>query len=274
MTTTTTTEKTTNISDIIDTLIEQRRKWEIGTFAASNAELYALLGGSLDLYLKVRKDMGLSKAVNELLCVNGIAYKSSTSLALKIVRLIFVGAGNESKLAHRAFTYARVLTVAADEGITAENLPKFIIDNNGIDELRRKAKGAITDGQKATRNREFAEAALSVQAEFTSVDMSDALQPVDGAQYSLALVRKNDDGSGSIVFGTNNIAAINTVLSIAGKALKTSAVQEIERKVEMSDAAQRAQNMERLKKEIEPQIGVRAPSQLPHSVTFSETVPA
>ena len=64
--------------------------------------------------------------------------------------------------------------------------------------------------------------------------------------YGLALVRKNSDGSGSIVFGTNNPAAVNTVLSIAGKNFKqrtTIAVQEAATK---QSAQFRAENVERL----------------------------
>ena len=36
--------KILGISQTIDALTEQRRRWEEGTYAASNEELYALLG--------------------------------------------------------------------------------------------------------------------------------------------------------------------------------------------------------------------------------------
>ena len=46
--------KILGISQTIDALTEQRRRWEEGTYAASNEELYALLGNTLDLFIKVR----------------------------------------------------------------------------------------------------------------------------------------------------------------------------------------------------------------------------
>jgi hypothetical protein len=247
---TNTTENKFKLSNIVDELIAQRQKWEQGTYAASNAELYTLLGNTLELFLKVRSNVGLSKAVTDLLNTYSIQHNSSTSLALKIVRLVFVGKGREKTIENRAYTYARVLTVATEAGITGEQLPQFIADNHGIDELRRQNKDGETDAEKAKRARDYADAALVSETAISDVIMSDSLQPVDGARYSLALVRKNEDGSGSIVFGTSNVTAVNTVLTIAGKALKDRAVQTAEQNVAKHDAEQRAENAERLTQEL------------------------
>lgn len=247
---TNTTENKFKLSNIVDELIAQRQKWEQGTYAASNAELYTLLGNTLELFLKVRSNVGLSKAVTDLLNTYSIQHNSSTSLALKIVRLVFVGKGREKKIENRAYTYARVLTVATEAGINGEQLPQFIADNHGIDELRRQNKDGETDAEKAKRARDYADAALVSETAISDVIMSDSLQPVDGARYSLALVRKNEDGSGSIVFGTNNAAAVNTVLTIAGKTLKERAAHTAEQNVAKHDAEQRAENAERLTQEL------------------------
>jgi nitrogen regulatory protein PII-like uncharacterized protein len=261
---TNTTENKFKLSNIVDELIAQRQKWEQGTYAASNAELYTLLGNTLELFLKVRSNVGLSKAVTDLLDTYSIQHNSGTSLALKIVRLVFVGKGREKKIENRAYTYARVLTVAAEAGITGEQLPQFIADNHGIDELRRQNKDGETDAEKAKRARDYADAALVGETAISDVIMSDSLQPVDGARYSLALVRKNEDGSGSIVFGTSNVTAVNTVLTIAGKTLKDRAAQAAEQSVTKHDAEQRAENAERLAQELlntgfQPQANVAAP---------------
>jgi hypothetical protein len=234
------------LSQAVNALIAQRKKWEEGTYAASNAELYKLLGDTLELFLAIRKDVGLSRAVTDLLDTYGVQHNSSTSLALKIVRLVFVGKGRETKIAKRAFTYARVLTVAAEAGVTGDKLPQFITDNHGIDEIRRQSTPGDSEADKAKRAREYAQAKLVAQAGIAPVSMIDDLQPVDGAQYSLALIRKNEDGTGSIVFGTNNVAAVNTVLTIAGKALKDRAAQADEMNVANQDAEHRATNAERL----------------------------
>ena len=84
--------------------------------------------------------------------------------------------------------------------------------------------------------------------------------------YSVALVRKNADGTGSIVFGTNNRTAIGTVMAIAGKALRDAAVIKAEADIARNDEAQRAANLERLVSEMvamqggfQPQMHVATP---------------
>ena len=56
-----------------------------------------------------------------------LTYNSSTTLSVKIVRLIFEGKEREGKLKQRAYSYARVLTVAAENSIVGDTLAKFII---------------------------------------------------------------------------------------------------------------------------------------------------
>lgn len=264
----TNTDKTTtksNLSATVSDLIAQRQKWEAGTFAASNTELYALLGNTLDLYLKVKQTTGLSRTVTDLLNTLGIGHNSSTSLALKVVRLVFVDKGRESKIERRAFTYARVITIAAEEGIVGATLPAFIVDNHGIDEIRRQNTNRQTEAGKAKQARDYGERALLSLNAIAPIAMTDALEPADGNQYSLALVRKNADGTGSIVFGTNNGAALNAVLTIAGKALKDQAVQTVERNIAEQDAQHRAENAEQLMQhmtavgQFQPQVQVNQP---------------
>lgn len=260
------------LSNIIDELIAQRQKWEDGTYAASNAELYTLLGNTLDLFLKVRADVGLSRAVSALLDTYGVQYNSATSLALKIVRLVFVGKGREKKIENRAYTYARVLTVAAAAGVTGKQLPQFIADRHGIDEIRRQDSTGETAAQKAQRSRDYAASALATQQQIASVDLTDQLQPADGAQFSLALVRKNEDGTGSIVFGTNNAAAVNAVLAIAGKDLREEAANAAEANVAKQDAEHRAENVERLAAELAAAQGFQPQMQI--TVPMTEMAPA
>ena len=64
---TTNTQNTFSITAVVEALIQDRCKWEEGSYAVSNSELYALLGRTLDLYLKVRADRALAKSVNHLL---------------------------------------------------------------------------------------------------------------------------------------------------------------------------------------------------------------
>ena len=263
---TTNTQNTFSITAVVEALIQDRCKWEEGSYAVSNSELYALLGRTLDLYVKVRADRALAKSVNHLLELYGITFNTRTRLSVKIVRLVFVGKGRERSMEHRAFAYARVLEVAAAAGTTGDALPQFIIDRHGVDEIRRQAGSGLTEAQKAQQARDYAEGALSTATAPTTIALTDDLQPADGDLYSVALVRKNADGTGSIVFGTNNRTAIGTVMAIAGKALRDAAVIKAEADIARNDEAQRAANLERLVSEMvamqggfQPQMHVATP---------------
>ncbi|KIN71451.1 hypothetical protein Z949_612 [Sulfitobacter guttiformis KCTC 32187] len=263
-----------DLSNAIEALAAQHRRWEAGTYAASNAELYALLGSTLDFFIKVRRNLDHCKAINRLMDIYKLTHNSQTSLALKVVRLVFVGTDRQNKIENRAFVYCRVIEVAAGEGIIGSELPQYIVDNHGIDEIRRKMPLSSSDTKSTHMAREFAEAMLADQAELFPVTMGDGLQPVDGARFSLALVRKNDDGTGSIVFGTNNMAAVNNVLNIAGKALKANVVKRVERSVAEADADQRALNLQQLMQSLPAPKVFQPELQLPETVTLTQPVTA
>ena len=256
---------------VIDEMIANRIKWQEGTYAASNAELYALLGNCLDLFNKAKDaKTGLAKAITEQLEARGIGFNSSTSLALKIVRLIFCAPGMEEKIVNRAFTYAKVLKIASDAGQTGSTLSQYITDNHGIDEIRRANKDGLTEAQKSKANKDYAETVLSSAEGLIAIEMVDALQPNDGEQFSLALVRRNADGTGSIVYGTPNVAAIKTVLALAGNELKEVAKQEVEASVAERSEQMRSINTQRLTKELTAKQGF-APT---ITVSAAEAIPA
>jgi len=212
----------------IEALVAKRVVWELGTYAAANAELYSILGDCLDLYIAVKRSYELPKGLNALLEAKGIGFNSSTSLELKLARLVFASAENTDKVHNRMFGYARVIRVAADANVTGKTLPQFIADNNGIEEIRRADKEGVSpaDKQKAQMEQARVQLIQPTNVElFSNFEMPDQLQPKDGEHFSLALVRKNADGTGSIVYGINNVAAVNVVLSIAGKALQEEAVK-------------------------------------------------
>jgi choline dehydrogenase-like flavoprotein len=235
-------------------MIENRIKWQNGTYAASNAELYAILGNCLELFNKAKDaKTGLAKAITEQLEERGIGYNSSTSLALKIIRLVFVGPNMEQTIASRAFSYARVLKVASDAGQTGDTLETFITDNHGIDELRRANKEGLSEADKAKQNKDYAETVLSDANGIMQIEMRDELQPADGEQFSLALIRKNTDGTGTIVFGTDKLVPIKTVLTMAGSQLKEQASQTEQAGVAKRNEEQRKANLISLSQEMEPQ---------------------
>jgi hypothetical protein len=242
----TTQTQTANFIATVNELVEKRIRWEQGTYAAANAELYSILGDCLDLYVKIKRSYDLPKGVNALLDERGVTYNASTSLELKLVRLVFADTNTAPQLQNRLFSYARVIRVATDANQSGITLAKFIADNHGIDEIRRAGKDGVSAADKQKAQIDHARIQLlerSAAELFSNFALPDTLEPTVGEHFSLALVRKNPDGTGSIVFGTSNTAAVETVLAIAGKNLKGEAVKAVEAEAAKRTAAVKQQNM-------------------------------
>jgi hypothetical protein len=147
------------------------------------------------------------------------------------------------------FSYARVIRIAAQANQSGQTLAKFITDNHGIDEIRRANSEGVKAEDKVKQQLELAQATLTQSSEyelFSNFALPDQLQPKDGQQVSLALVRKNADGTGSIVFGTNNVTAVSTVMALAGKEIQESAVKAAEVQSAKQVQAVKQQNLAEL----------------------------
>jgi hypothetical protein len=267
------------IADQINGVVEKRIRWEQGAYAAANAELYSILGDCLDLFIAVKRSYDLPKGVNSLMEDRGITYNASTSLELKLVRLIFADANTATQLQNRLFSYARVIRVAADAMQTGTTLAKFIVANHGIDEIRRASKDGVSaaDKQKAQIDNARVQFLEPNHEElFSGFGLPDTLEPKAGEHFSLALVRKNPDGTGSIVFGTSNTAVVESVLAIAGKSLKGEAVKAVEAEAAKRTAEVKQQNMAALAAAVAESHGQTANRFVPklNIQATSETLPA
>ena len=134
-----------------------------------------------------------------------------------------------------------MITVAAVDKPSTQSLHTFIANAGGIEEVRRNSLDKVNASVQRTERKQYAETVLDVRKPIveTKIELSDELQPSKDSvlPLSIALVRKNRDGSGSIVFGTANQAILNKLLEIAGKQLK-----EIEDAAKASD--QRAEQLQ------------------------------
>lgn len=203
------------ISAQLTSLSNKRSMWEAGSYKQSNDELYDILNGCYTLLLQLRGKTKLRKRLNAALEATGFPVQSNTSLELKVVRAVFGTNGN------RAYGYVRVLQVAAEmpHGMT---LPEFIEDRGGIEEIRRTPKSGITSADKAKQQRELAEQVLSDTTDVSGfVKLDDSLQPAkDSAfDFSVALIRKDKNGEGSIVFGSGKESLVKAILTEAGKVI-------------------------------------------------------
>lgn len=240
------------LSTVANNLIAQREVWQNGSYATSNAELHKLLGGCLDLYHVIKHDASLAKGLNEYLRLIGVKFTEHTSLELRIARLVFATPGAEQKVKNRVNAYARVIKVAAAHGQTSATISQFIVANHGIEEIRRSggktAKASPADIK--LQNRKLADAQYADPAApeiFAGFQLPEQLMPEAGQRYSVALVRRNPDGTGSIVFGTGNTAVVNTVLAAGGKGLVDKAHKQAETDLLKQQEVQLSQNLQAFK---------------------------
>lgn len=223
-------------------LVKQRETWEAGTYAASNAELYALLGQTLTLLYRVKRSTELSRGLNGFLTKLGFTFTDATSMETKLLRAVFADPTNLAKYKHRIYVYARVLAVAFEAKVTGTDLPEFIEQRGGIDEIRRDgSKAADKKVEKAAviNNAENALTFTECDTIATGIKLTADLMPADDQKFSLALLRMEADGTGSIVFGTNSKALVRSVLAIAGQKIDLNAEAERKRRRAAEVKAQR-----------------------------------
>jgi hypothetical protein len=232
----------------VSNLIAEREVWQKNAYASSNTQLYTLLGKCLDLYNTVKASSTLPRGLNEILRSLKVTFNEGTSLELRIVRLVFATPGSEKCVSTRVNAYARVIKVAAVHKQTAATLPQFIADNHGVEEIRRNGiNGNVQKPSEVNKSyRDRAENSLiapNIPTIFANFELPEVMMPMDGKRFSLALVRKNPDDTGSIVFATSNVTAVNAVLAIAGKDITDKRAKEIAEQLDKEAAAQRDENL-------------------------------
>ncbi|WP_343117240.1 hypothetical protein [Ostreiculturibacter nitratireducens] len=221
MSNTTTINTRTELTDALNAVQKQRQDWEANAFAASNDKLYAILASALYICQACVANPDLTNGVDYLLELRGLKFSKNTSLELKVVRLVFADRDTQTKHKYRLLSYARVLNLALDAGQTSATLPQFIKDHGGIDEIRRVASGKKGE----VEGKQFVSVASKTFSDpnrgglFDPFKLPPELKPANGNRYSLALIRDNQDGTGSIVTGLKSNALVDKALEEAGKVL-------------------------------------------------------
>jgi len=136
-----------------------------------------------------------------------------------------------------------------------DKLSDFIAEQGGIDEIRRhnpKAKKKA-EGDKVQRGhaeKRLADDAFTAIA--TGITVTEELEPAADQHFSIALVRKEADGTGSIVFGTNSVSLVSAVLSIAGRKIEADEQEERSRQKAKELQQQKQSDIDALAGELYP----------------------
>lgn len=211
----------TELTNALEAVQKQRKDWEANAYAASNDKLYAILAVAYDVCLACVANPDLTNGINYLLELRGLAFSKNTSLELKVVRLVFADQETQTKHKYRLLSYARVLNAALEDGQTSANLAQYISDQGGIDEIRR-----VASGKKGTVDANNYVSAASKNLSdpnqaglFDPFKLPPELKPANGNRYSLALIRDNQDGTGTIIKGLKTNTLVERALEEAGKDL-------------------------------------------------------
>jgi hypothetical protein len=197
------------VAKTFSALIAERKSWEKEEFARSNQRLYGIQQSCYALYQEmnsIKPDaQALKQAFNKYCESEGMTFKASTHLMVKIVRCVF---GDDRK---RISAYAMTLRIAAEKKIGVLDLVKFINDAGGVEEVRRNKSNAQTAKAKA----EVGKAALSgeVLASITSDLLNSKFNAAEYNGGVILLATKELDGSFAVRRLVQNGAAINNVLA-------------------------------------------------------------
>jgi hypothetical protein len=127
----------------LDQLANKRTQWQV-EFDRSNQGLYGLLAECLSLYYEIKcsgAKKSIMASITSILASRGVKIQYTTPDMTLIVRYVF------DTDRRRAFVYAKALTIAAKEQISAEDFAEWVTQAGGIEDV---AKEKITD--EATKN--------------------------------------------------------------------------------------------------------------------------
>jgi hypothetical protein len=200
-------------------LIAERKEWEVGAYVASNTQLYAILAKCYQLYFDVRgtdaESRAARKALNEEIQNRGYRFNEGTHTLNKITKCVFDGVDRR-----RVSAYALVLRAAIDDATNPSDIPAFITNGGGVEQIRRrKSLNAVSPKQKAELGK------LSVAAKQIAVINSPTLAAVapdaSAGDNLVAIVTMQADGSFVVRQLITNKSVVNAALACAYSVAKS-----------------------------------------------------
>ena len=198
------------IADAIDHLIEKRNHWETNELQQSNDVLYGMLQHCYMLNNAMIGSDGMAKnlrkGLGNYIDAKGYKFTESTPLITKVIRCVF---GVDRR---RVNAYSSALRVAIAEKVSVMELPKFLRESGGIEEVRRKAgKPTKTLKDKVQLGR----AVLSTDAiaSVRSDSLNAAYSNTSTEEGVVLLATREADGSFAIRQVVQSNTAVKTALA-------------------------------------------------------------
>jgi hypothetical protein len=183
----------------LDALVVKRKQWEATDYKKANEGLYSLLASCLEVFKSKFVDADdsdkktLRGDLTARLTADGVRVQRNTTTLTMFVRFVF---GSDRKRAHG---YAYVLKSAISYDISAASLPSWIVEQGGIEEVRKRM---IVSEEAQQRKAELSVAQTQVQASIEQasvVPLAKVSLPGVSGSYALLLAKPEPDGVVSIV---------------------------------------------------------------------------
>lgn len=131
----------------LDQLVIERQFWEDNALRTSNEQLYVLLQKCYQFYklmcASTTEAEALRKGLNDYIALKGYNFNKTTHTLSKIVKCVF---GVDRR---RVSAYSIALRKALDAGVNVLDIPAFIRNAGGVEELRQdKDSGEVSSKQK------------------------------------------------------------------------------------------------------------------------------
>jgi len=194
----------------LEELVTDKASWEANAFRASNDQLYALLQRCYKLYTTMCEEAAtakqLIKDVESFLLDQNCKVSNSMHTLTKIIKCVF---GTDRR---RVSAYSIALRAALAAKITAEEIPDFIREHGGVEELRLgKSPNAKTIKQKALVAAETVDQVILARVKIES--LSEKLDAAKvGAQHVL-IVTQAADGAFDVNAFVSSSSAVNAALA-------------------------------------------------------------
>jgi hypothetical protein len=224
---------TVNVRNHFEQLTFEREAWENNALRTSNEQLYAILQKCYQTYKAMSCDSleaaALRSGLKDYINTKGLQFKSGTHTLVKIVKCVF---GNDRR---RVSAYGIVLRTALAKNISMMDIPAFIRENGGVEEIRLlKAPNAMTAKKKAEV------ATNDLQHENMGVYANPVLaQKLDAGEIGKPVVLLGTwQADGSVVMRSivQNETAINAALAAHYSANKSTVKQRAVEQVAANDA--------------------------------------
>jgi hypothetical protein len=204
----------------LDAIVAERKAWEIGAYRTSNQQLYAILAKCLSYFMLLsaskKKTDALRVSYDAFVTANNIKFKDSTNLINRVVKCAFYEASldrNAQRDRRRISAYALVLRRAVEDQIAPVDLPAWIDENGGIEQVRLSRGNAVSPATKAQVARESVEASESYIAVIENTQLMQSFDATDFDKTFVAVIVPRGDGKVEIRAVVKSAAAINASLA-------------------------------------------------------------